>query len=162
MTGSQKVFHYTEEKDELKKRLAGQDIVLLGGCFDILHYGHLTFLKKVRELGTQVVIALEPDEFIRGKKCKEPIHTQKQRAEILSHLDLVDVVILLPLFTDNDDYYQLVDFVRPAIIACTTGDPNLVYKEEQAKTVKAKMVIIDTVEGFSSSAIQQYASLSSN
>ena len=73
--------------DKLKKR------VLVGGCFDILHFGHATFLQKAREAGDVLIILLESDEFIVQIKKKKPVHIQQQRAEILSALGYVDYVV---------------------------------------------------------------------
>jgi len=160
MEASQKIVRYIEDRDSWEQKIKEQSTVLVGGCFDIFHYGHLSFLKKVYEEGKMVIIALESDEFIRMRKLKEPFHTQVQRATILSHLDLVDLVICLPHFTENEEYYQLVRTIHPDIIACTKGDPNLMYKEEQAKEVRARVLIVDNCEGFSSSTIQHYAALS--
>lgn len=162
MQADEKIFNYTHDREKLAQILVGEGNILAGGCFDILHFGHITFLKKARAAGKRLVVTVEPDEFIRTKKGKEPVHSQAQRAEILAHLDVVDTVICLPLFTSNDDYYRLVQFVHPAAIAYTKGDPNRDHKKEQAQAVGAAVVEIDHYEGFSSSAIKQYAALSGN
>lgn len=159
---TEKVFHYKEDREKLEHLLAEGKSVLVGGCFDILHYGHLMFLKKAREAGERLVVALEPDGFVREKKKKEPVHTQAQRAEILSHIDVVDIVICLPLLSEDKDYYELVQFVHPAVIAYTKGDSYAKYKKEQAIMAHAQVVEIDHYEGFSSSAIKHYAALSGN
>jgi len=70
--------------------------VLVGGCFDILHYGHIHFLKNARALGDYLVIALESDKNIkRIKGSFRPIHDQDKRREILESLNFVDEVIIL-------------------------------------------------------------------
>ncbi|MBI4973975.1 adenylyltransferase/cytidyltransferase family protein [Candidatus Roizmanbacteria bacterium] len=151
---SNKIVRY-ENSVAIKKLIEGKKTVLIGGCFDILHYGHLRFLSQAKECGEVLAVALEPDEFIRKIKNKKPIHTQEQRAEILAHLDLVDVIILLPLFTEKD-YYDMVQVVHPQVIALTKGDPHLAEKSVQAKKVGAEIVQIDFMKGYSSSYIQQY------
>lgn len=130
-------------------------MVLVGGCFDILHYGHVRFLSQAKAMGEVLIVALESDEFIRQIKKKKPIHTQEQRAEILAHLDLVDMIVLLPLFTEKD-YLDMVQMIHPNIIALTKGDPNSAEKSNQAQKVGASIVQIDFMEGYSSSNIQQY------
>ena len=98
-------------------------IVLVGGCFDILHYGHIYFLKRAKKLGDMLVVALESDENTRKLKGpKRPIHTQKQRAEMLKSLRFVDKVITLPPMKSDLDYKKLVHRVNPDIIAITDGD----------------------------------------
>ena len=65
---------------------------LVGGCFDLLHFGHLSFLKAAKELADILIICLEPDTTIQRMKKAAPIHTQKQRAEILAELICVDYI----------------------------------------------------------------------
>lgn len=159
MTGHGKIYNYTADGEKLRQLLNGK-ITLVGGCFDILHFGHLTFLEKARQPGELLVIALEPDEFIRQKKGKTPVHTQEQRAAILSHIDIIDAVLLLPMLTSDTDYDQLVMNVHPATIVSTKGDRNRAQKETQAAHCGARFLEVDVVTGFSSSAIKQYAALS--
>lgn len=116
--------------------------VLVGGCFDLLHYGHLKFLKKAKAVGDFLIVALEPDEFIRKKKKRQPIHTQRQRAQILSSLRFVDLVILLPFFSSDQEYFDMVRAINPKIIAVTEGDPQLKNKEKQIKTIGGELKIV--------------------
>lgn len=126
--------------EALKKNkllVKGKKTVLVGGCFDLIHYGHLQFLKKAKEVGDYLIVALESDEFIKKKKKRDPIHSQGQRAEILASLDMVDLVILLPLFSSDQEYFDMVKTVEPKVIAVTEGDPQIENKRKQAKEIKA-------------------------
>ncbi len=137
--------------------------VLVGGCFDLLHYGHYTFLKHAKEAGDVLIIALESDAFITQRKNRQPVHTQRQRAEILAALELVDVVIELPLFTDGAQYGELVASVRPDIIAVTEGDPHLQKKQEHAQEYGIEVrEVAPHVSNFSTSGIISYATLFSD
>ncbi len=128
--------------------------VLVGGCFDLLHFGHFTFLKKAAAAGDKLIIALEPDEFIKKKKKRKPIHNQQQRAEILKSLRFVDEVILLPFFKKDDDYFQLIEKIRPDIVAVTAGDPHIKNKIEQAKKIGATVkVVTPLLKGYSTNEI---------
>jgi len=155
---SNKIVRY-ENHDTIKRLSKGKKTVLIGGCFDILHYGHLTFLRRAKEKGDILIVALESDEFIRRIKNKKPIHSQSRRAEILAHLDLVDLVVLLPLFEEKD-YFNMVQIIHPDIIALTIGDPHLKEKRNQANKVGAAIVQIGYLKGYSSSFIQQHGSQS--
>ena len=93
---SNKIIRY-ENGSKIKQLTEGKKTVLVGGCFDILHYGHVRFLSQAKAKGEVLMVALESDEFIRRIKKKKPIHTQEQRAEILAHLDLVDMIIFIAL-----------------------------------------------------------------
>lgn len=131
-----------------------KNAVLVGGCFDLLHYGHLKFLERAKALGAVLTIALEPDEKIQNSKGRNPIHSQKQRAEMLSHLQFVDEVILLPLLQGFEEYLLLVQMLEPHYLAVTANDPQLLNKEKQAKAVGAELVsVIDYIAEFSSSKL---------
>lgn len=130
-----------------------KQIVLVGGCFDILHFGHIQFLKKAKETGDYLIIALEPDERI-FQKNRNPIHTQEERAENLLALESVDSVIKLPLLHGFEEYNNLVQLLKPHIIAVTAGDPQLANKQKQAKSCGAECIIVtESIGHFSSSAI---------
>ena len=67
--------------------------VLVGGVFDIIHYGHVHFLKNAKSLGDHLVVALESDKNVKRLKGeKRPIHNQNQRREMLESLEFVDEV----------------------------------------------------------------------
>ncbi len=131
-------------------------IVLVGGCFDILHFGHIQFLQKAKEIGDYLIVALEPDERIINYKSRTPVHTQKERACNLLALRSVDHVIMLPQLNGFNDYLALVKNIKPHIIAITNNDPQQDNKQKQADAVGAQLVIVtDMIGNFSSSAIFQ-------
>ena len=117
-------------------------MVLVGGCFDLIHFGHLKFLKKARRQGNFLIIALESDAFIKKTKRKSPIHSQEERAKILASLNLVDVVVELPFFSKNEQYLEMVKIIKPKIIAVTSGDRQLANKKRQAAMVGAEVKIV--------------------
>ncbi len=128
--------------------------VLVGGCFDILHYGHVHFLKNARSLGDRLIVALESDKNIQRLKGKgRPIHDQEKRREMLEALSFVDEVIILgPKMTDKD-YEKLVLEVKPHIIAVTEGDSMIGKKKSHAKKVGAKVIEIPKVKAASTTQI---------
>jgi cytidyltransferase-like protein len=136
-------------------------IVLVGGCFDIFHYGHLIFLQKAKTEGDYLIVALESDFFIR-KKGKALFHIQKQRAEILASLILVDLVLLLPYWQEDKNYFSLVKAVSPQVIAVSAHDPKYKIKKQQADLIGAKIKIVTPLlDNFSSSIIKdKYESFS--
>jgi D-beta-D-heptose 7-phosphate kinase/D-beta-D-heptose 1-phosphate adenosyltransferase len=75
------------------KRKAGKKIVFTNGCFDILHAGHIRYLKQAKSLGDVLVIAINTDASVKKLKGpKRPICSQAERAEVLSALESVDYV----------------------------------------------------------------------
>jgi len=114
-------------------------IVLVGGCFDILHWGHISFLKKARKLGNYLVVALESDENIRKLKGpNRPIHNQRERKAMLESLRFVDKVIALPPMKSDSDYEKLVRRVNPDIVAVTQGDTKNTFRVKTVVLPKIK------------------------
>jgi rfaE bifunctional protein nucleotidyltransferase chain/domain len=131
-----------------------KNIVLVGGCFDLLHFGHIHFLKQAKSHGNWLVVALESDENVRRMKGDaRPIHTQAQRKEMLESLSFVDEVILLPPMHGDPDYYELVQKIKPAVIAVTEGDAAIIKKTQQAKEVGARLVEIPKIHTPSTSQL---------
>lgn len=135
-------------------------IVLTGGCFDILHYGHIHFLKEAKKKGGYLIILLESDETTkRLKGTGRPIHNQKQRREILESLKFVDKVISLPVMKHDEDYKKIVAKIKPDVIAITAGDTMKNKKLEYAISVGAKLVEIKKTADFSSTKLAKLIGL---
>ena len=141
---------------ELNKQ--NKTIVVVGGCFDILHFGHLLFLEKAKEKGDVLFVFLESDETIHiTKGDNRPINTQKDRALKLSMLDIVDYIILLPQLKKDREYDNLLLKIKPTIIATTKGDPKRYHKERQAKLMG--ITVIDVMERIRSKSTSNLAKL---
>jgi glycerol-3-phosphate cytidylyltransferase len=79
--------------------------VLTYGTYDVLHYGHINLLRRARELGDYLVVALSSDEF-NAIKNKKSYYTYEQRKAILEAIRYVDLVI------PENDWEQKVSDVR--------------------------------------------------
>ncbi len=135
-------------------REEGQKIVLVGGCFDILHFGHFRFLEEAKKQGDILVVLLESDNRIQKLKGnKRPVHTISQRAHMLTSLRFVDYVVLLPDTITDQEYEKVTKEIQPAIIATTKRSDSLPYIEKQAKQVGASLYIGKQVENLSTSRI---------
>ena len=134
--------------------------VLVGGCFDLLHYGHIRFLEEAKKLGDHLVVALESDESVRRKKGESrPIHTQEQRKAMLEALSCVDEIIALPPMNNHQNYFDLVTRIHPQIIAITQGDPVEQNKREQAANIGATLIVIPKVPTPSTSQLSKLLGL---
>ncbi|OGM84445.1 hypothetical protein A2421_01510 [Candidatus Woesebacteria bacterium RIFOXYC1_FULL_43_18] len=139
-----------------KPKKEERKVVLVGGCFDILHYGHIHFLKKAKALGNYLVVALESDKNVRRLKGeKRPIHGQNHRREILESLRFVDQVIILADEMKDTDYQKLVSIVSPQVIAVTAGDPIIKKKRKQAEKIGADIIEIPRIDVLSTSQISK-------
>jgi len=134
--------------------------VLVGGCFDIIHIGHVRFFQHAHAHGDVLIVALESDEFIRTIKMKEPFHTQEERAEILSSMKNVDIVVLLPFLKDFIAYENMVKKIQPDKIAVTKYDPQIENKVKHAKSVNAEVIsVMDYIPNKSSTLAKDRISL---
>src|SRR3990167_3962614 len=88
-------------------------IVFTNGCFDILHIGHITYLRKARMLGDILVIGLNSDQSVRIIKGKgRPINSQRDRGAILSSLYFVDYIAVFGEATPE----KLIKKLKPDIL----------------------------------------------
>jgi len=88
-------------------------IVFTNGCFDILHVGHIRYLRKARSLGDILVVGLNTDRSVgRIKGDKRPIVPQEERAEVLASLEFVDYVVLF----DEPDPFALIERIKPNVL----------------------------------------------
>ena len=142
---------------KLKKFLPRESesrIVLTGGCFDILHVGHVRFLSEARRMGDYLVVLLESDKKVKELKGgNRPVFLQKERAEMLSALGSVDLVVLLPAIERDSDYLDLVMEISPNIIAVTENDPHIEKKKGQAEKIRAELRVIPLIKRYSTSGL---------
>lgn len=96
--------------DNLKAN--GKKIVFTNGCFDIIHVGHIRYLKKAKKLGDVLIVGLNSDKSVSIIKPKRPINPQNHRAEVLSSLEMVDYITLF----DEDTPYELIKLLQPDIL----------------------------------------------
>ena len=99
-----------ETVDRLK--VDGKKIVFTNGCFDIIHVGHIRYLKEAKALGHVLIVGLNSDKSVSGIKPKRPINPQNHRAEVLSSLEIVDYITLF----DEDTPYELIKLLQPDIL----------------------------------------------
>ncbi len=126
----------------------GKTVVLVGGCFDVLHPGHVIFLQKAKEEGDILIVLLESDQKIRKLKgLKRPVHTQIERTQILLALKSVDQVIPLKFMETEKEYDEIVLKIKPDIIATTAGHPNAHHYQRTAKLVGAKLKYVTKMVG---------------
>jgi rfaE bifunctional protein nucleotidyltransferase chain/domain len=78
-----------------KEKKAGKKVVFGNGCFDIVHVGHVRYLKGAKDLGDILIVAVNDDSSVTGLgKRKEVVTPAAERAEIISAIDCVDYVVL--------------------------------------------------------------------
>ena len=95
-------------------RRAGERVILTNGCFDVLHVGHIRYLRGAKALGGRLVVAVNADATVRKLKGKgRPHMPAAERAEIVAALAAVDAVVVFP----EPDVRALIRELRPEIHA---------------------------------------------
>lgn len=106
-------------RDELRQRVrewqrAGEPITLANGNFDLLHVGHVRYLRGAKALGGKLVVAINSDESVCALKGEgRPIMPEDERAEIVAALADVDAVVIFPEL----DVRAIIREIRPDIQA---------------------------------------------
>src|SRR3989304_10496853 len=91
-------------------RKKGRKVVFTNGCFDIVHAGHVRYLRKAGSLGDILVVGLNSDSSVRGLKgSTRPIVPQAERAEVVCALGFVDYVVVFREPTP----LKLISAIRP-------------------------------------------------
>ncbi|MEF8788331.1 MAG: adenylyltransferase/cytidyltransferase family protein [Planctomycetota bacterium] len=97
--------------DEWKEQ--GKKVVFANGCFNILHVGHVRYLRGAKELGDALVVAVNGDESVRRLKGPDyPIIPEDERAEVLAALECVDLVTIFHETTVADLLAELQPHVQ--------------------------------------------------
>lgn len=143
---------YNDIKNILdKKKQNGKSVVFTNGCFDIVHSGHIEYLKKAKKLGDFLIIGINSDDSIRKLKGDDrPVFSLQERALLLESFYFVDA--LIPF--DSETPIDLIKSINPNILV-KGGDYKLEkiigydFVIESGGSVKT----IDFLDGFSSSKI---------
>ena len=132
-------------------RRAGMKIAFTNGCFDILHAGHVRYLKQAKACGDFLVLGINTDESVRRLKGPQrPLNQELDRAEVVGALKAVDAVVLF----GEETAAELIAKVRPAVYV-KGGDYTLATLPE-AKIVQAyggEVKFIAMVEGRSTTNV---------
>lgn len=132
-------------------RELGRRVVFTNGCFDLLHVGHVTYLRKARALGDFLVVGLNTDSSVsRLKGPTRPVVPEEQRAEVLAALESVDMVVLF----DEDTPLDLINELRPQIL-CKGADysEQTVVGAELVRSWGGDVRLIELVDGASSTGL---------
>lgn len=152
--------HKRLEIDELKiirEQNKEKKIVFTNGCFDLLHIGHIRYLKEAAELGDLLIVGLNSDDSVRRLKGSErPINCQEERLEVLAALEFVDYVVIF----EEDTPLQAIKKCQPDVLV-KGGDyqlENIVGKEVVEK-MGGSVKILPFIEGKSTTKLIQKISV---
>jgi rfaE bifunctional protein nucleotidyltransferase chain/domain len=141
-------------------RKSGKKVVFTNGCFDILHRGHVEYLKKARSLGDVLVVGMNTDDSVkRLKGPNRPIVCQDDRAVVLASLHMVDYVCLF----EEDTPLELIKAVVPDVLVKGSDWPvDSIVGKEIVESAGGKVRTIDFVPDRSTTNIIKKIENSSN
>jgi rfaE bifunctional protein nucleotidyltransferase chain/domain len=134
-------------------RAAGKKVVATNGCFDLLHVGHVRYLKAARARGDILVVGLNGDASVRQLKgAGRPLNSEKDRAEVLAALESVDLIAIFP----EDRATRFIQSVAPDVYV-KGGDykAETLNSEERAvlERLGTKIDLVPFENGYSTSSL---------
>ncbi len=138
-----------DKLDELRKK--GKKIAFTNGCFDILHVGHVRYLREAKNTADILILALNSDTSVRSIKGeKRPLVCEEERAEVLAALEFIDFVTIFQELTP----LELINYLKPDILIKGGDWPEeKVVGREEVKKWGGTVIIIPEVAGKSTTNI---------
>jgi len=134
-------------------RTQGKTVAFTNGCFDILHAGHVQFLREARKQGDLLVVGLNSDASIRRIKGDDrPVNHEADRVMVLSELESVDYIVVF----DDDTPIELIEAIRPSVLVKGADyTREQVVGHEVVERHGGRIALVDLVEGRSTTNIIQ-------
>ena len=132
-------------------RSEGRRIVFTNGVFDLLHPGHVRYLRQARALGDALIVGVNGDGSVRRNKGPQrPINPERERAEVLAALDCVEAVVIF----DEDTPADIVRLVQPDILVKGADwPPDQIVGRDTVEARGGRVVLMPVEQGYSTSAI---------
>jgi D-beta-D-heptose 7-phosphate kinase/D-beta-D-heptose 1-phosphate adenosyltransferase len=109
-------------------RSGGGTVVFTNGVFDLLHPGHVRYLREARALGNALIVAINSDRSVRAIKGPDrPVNPEQERAEVLLGLESVDAVVIF----DEETPHAIVSAIKPDVLVkgADWGSDNIVGRD---------------------------------
>jgi len=135
-----------EEMKAERERLRGHGVAVAftNGCFDLIHVGHVRYLRWAREQADVLILGLNSDRSVRRIKGeKRPLVPEDERAEILAALDAVDYVVVF----DEDEPASLVAELLPDVLVKGEDWAHHVSGREAVENAGGRVALAPMAEG---------------
>lgn len=137
------------ELEDISEKLRNQNkkIVTTNGVFDIIHIGHIRYLKEAKKLGDILIVAINSDPSTKKiKGPKRPLNNENDRAEALAALECVDYITIF----NEENPIKVLKQIKPNIHV-KGGDYNMnqIIEKATVEENKGKVKLIPEVEGYS-------------
>ena len=132
-------------------RREGKRIVFTNGCFDILHVGHVRYLREARDEGDVLVVAVNSDSSVRSIKGeKRPLVPEAERVEMVAALAMVDYVTI---FSETTPLEIIEDLLPDVLVKGGDWSPDEVVGRREVENRGGRVVIVPMTEGASTTNI---------
>ena len=129
----------------------GRRIAFTNGCFDILHVGHVRYLREARALGDLLVVAVNSDASVRALKgAQRPLVPEAERVEMVAALEMVDYVTVFSELTP----LALIEELRPDVLV-KGGDWSAeeIVGRQSVESWGGRVAVVSLTEGLSTTNI---------
>jgi rfaE bifunctional protein nucleotidyltransferase chain/domain len=134
-----------------KLKMEGKTVVFTNGCFDILHSGHVFYLREAKSQGDILILGLNSDTSVRRLKGENrPVNPEEDRAIVISELKSIDYVVI---FEEDTPLDLITDVVPDKLVKGGDYKPEEVVGKELVEKNGGEVVIIPFVDGKSTTNI---------
>lgn len=132
-------------------RARGGTVVFTNGVFDLLHPGHIRYLRDARSLGDALVVGVNSDRSVRANKGDErPVNPESERAELLLALRCVDAAVIF----DEPTPHSIISRIQPdVLVKGSDWGPDNIVGRDVVEARGGRVVRIDLAPGFSTTAL---------
>jgi rfaE bifunctional protein nucleotidyltransferase chain/domain len=136
-------------------RERGGHVVFTNGVFDLLHPGHVRYLREARALGDALIVAVNSDRSVRAYKGPDrPINPEGERAEVLLALSCVDAVVVF----DEETPHTIVGMIKPdVLVKGADWDEDNIVGRDIVEARGGRVVRMTLSPGFSTTALVEKA-----
>jgi len=132
-------------------RREGQRVVFTNGCFDLLHPGHIRFLQQAKALGDVLIVAINSDASVRALKGPgRPIFPERERAEMLAALEVVDYVTI---FDDLTPRALIADLLPDVLVKGGDWRPEEIVGRDEVEAAGGRVLSLPYHEGYSTTRL---------
>ena len=148
-----KIIREPGELRRVRERLReeGRWLVFTNGCFDLLHVGHVRYLRAASELGDALLVAINSDRSVRELKGDgRPIMSEGERAELLAALEAVDFVTV---FDDVSPRSLIAELLPDVLVKGGDYAPDEIHGREEVEAAGGRVLSLPFVEGASTTSV---------
>ena len=134
------------------ERSRGRVMVFTNGVFDILHPGHVRYLRDARALGDMLIVGINSDRSVRAlaKAPNRPINSEAERAELLGALASVDAVVVF----DEDTPHAIISAIQPdVLVKGADWGENEIVGRDIVESRGGRVVRVPLADGYSTTSL---------